>query len=147
MKMLLSIALIFCSALSVGCAGGEKYGAVVDQFAPIPADQGRLFFYRSNSMVGSGIQPKIRVNGEVVGKSKPGGFFFVDQAAGDCEVMCSTEVKRKLTFTLAPQETRYVRTAVKMGVIVYQIHPELVDADEALKGLKKSKYIGRSLED
>ncbi len=38
--------------------------------------RGRVYFLRSASMFGAAIQPDIRLNNEVVGESKPGGFFF-----------------------------------------------------------------------
>ena len=93
-------------------------------------------------MGGAAIQPNIRLNDEIVGKSVPGGFFFVDRPPGDYEVRCATEVKRTMTFTLAAGEKRYVRTKVVFGVLAGRVYPILEDEDQALETLTKSSYIG-----
>jgi hypothetical protein len=93
-------------------------------------------------MLGAAIQPNIMLNGKVVGESKPGGFFYVDDAAGAKEVSTSTEVERKLTFTLEPGQTRYVRTAAGFGLVVYRIYPELVDNATAEKEIQETSYVG-----
>jgi hypothetical protein len=93
-------------------------------------------------MFGAGIQPDVMLNGARVGDSTPGGFFFIDRPAGNFEVLLSTEVERKVTFTLAPKEERYVRMTVGLGVIVYRVYPELVDPAEALKEIVELSYTG-----
>jgi hypothetical protein len=108
----------------------------------LKADQGRIYFYRNSSLLGAAMQPNILLNGRVVGESKPGGFFYVDDAPGPKEVSSSTEVERKLTFTLDRGQTRYVRTAVGMGVMVGRVYPELVDPTAAEKELLETSYIG-----
>ena len=51
-------------------------------FPDLAPGLGRIFFYRSNSAGGAIAQPKIFLNEEVVGVSRPGGFFFVDRPPG-----------------------------------------------------------------
>ena len=130
--------LLFGSA----CASGPKYKDVHTGIPAIGADSGRIFFYRSKSMVGSAVQPKIYLDGEAVGKSKPGGFFFADRPAGDHAVACTTEVERALTFTLEPGETKYVKTVIQMGAFVGHVKPELEDQATAMKTLEGSAYTG-----
>ena len=129
-----------------GCAAkGPSLGMISDRMPMLHADQGRIFFYRDKSMFGAAVQPMIRLNGEEVGKSVPGGFFFVDRPAGDYEASSSTEVKRSVTFTLAPAETRYIRTTVGMGFFVGHVYPELVSAEDGEKALPSMSYIGAEL--
>lgn len=57
----------------------------------------------------------------------------------------ATEAEKKLTFTLAPREERYVRLKIQMGVFVGRIIPELVDKAEAEAELKSLSYIAEPL--
>ena len=89
------------------------------------------------------IQPDIHLNDQVVGRSTPGGFFYVDEAAGEYTVLTATEVKRTVTFTLHAGETRYVRTSVSMGLLVGHITPTLDDPETAPKEIETLKYTGK----
>jgi hypothetical protein len=137
--------LVMLAAVAAGCATGPKYAEVSGAIPAIPADQGRIYFYRSGQPFGSGIQPSIMLNGQKVGDSQPNGFFFVDRPPGSYEVVLSTEVDRKLTFTLAPAEERFVRMSVGLGVIVYRVYPELADRATALAEIKDLAYTGPPL--
>jgi len=131
------------AGILAGCATGPKYEEVRSGFAPLPAAQGRIFFYRSGNPIGSGIQPSVMLNSEKVGDSQPGGFFFVDRAPGNYEVNLTTEVERKLTFTLESGQEQYVRMSVGLGVLVYRVYPELVDKKTGEEELKGLSYIGK----
>jgi hypothetical protein len=91
-------------------------------------------------MFGAAIQPDIRLNGEVVGASKPGGFFYKDVKGGNYIVSTSTEVERQLTFTIAAKEVRYVRTSPSLGFFVGRVQPELIPAEDAEKELAELYY-------
>src|SRR3990172_903452 len=116
-------------ALLAGCAAtGVKYTEMKASVPALKPGEGRIYFYRSASMVGAAIQPEIKLNGVTVGSSVPGGVFFVDRPAGNYEASAATEVERKLTFTLATGETKYVRTYPSFGVMVGRINFELLNA-------------------
>ncbi len=70
------------------------------------------------------------------------GVFFVDRAPGNMEVVCSSEVDEKHSFTVAAGETRYVKSTVGLGILVYRIIPELVDENEAKKEIADLAYTG-----
>ncbi len=140
-------ALGLLAGLLTGCATGPKYEEVRGGFATLAAEQGRIYFFRSSNPFGSGIQPSVMLNGEKVGDSKPGGFFFVNRTPGNYEVNLTTEVDKKLTFTLEPRQEQYVRMSVGLGVIVYRVYPELVDkktGEEDLKGLSYTGQVGQA---
>jgi len=118
MKTLYRVALLMVVAFLAACASGPKHAEVASSIPGLKADQGRVYLYRSNSMLGAALQPNVLVNGKVMGESKPGGFFFVDLPAGPVEVSTSTEVEKKLTFQLAAGETRYVRCTIGFVVLV-----------------------------
>jgi len=127
--------------LLTGCATGPKHSEVASSIPALKADQGRVYFYRT-AIMGAAVQPDVRLNGTVVGSAVPGGFFFVDQAPGACEVSTSTEVEKKLTFTLAAGDTRYVRLNMNFGLLVGRVVPELAPAAEATKEIADLSYAG-----
>jgi hypothetical protein len=137
-------ALGLLAATLAGCATGPKYEEVRGGFPSLAEDKGRIYFYRSSNPFGSAIQPSVMLNGEKVGESKPGGFFFVDRAPGNQEVNLTTEVEKKLTFTLEPRQEQYVRMSVGLGVIVYRVYPELVDKKTGEEELKGLSYTGQT---
>lgn len=146
MQTLQRLVAVFATVLlAAGCATGPSYKEVQSTLPKVTASQGRIYFYRSAQPFGSGIQPSVMLNGQKVGDSKPGGFFFVDRAPGSYEVLLSTEVERKLSLTLASGEERYVRMAVGLGVIVYRVYPELVDAATGRAEIQDLSYTGSPL--
>lgn len=142
MKAVRAFLLLLAVALLAGCATGPKHAEVAKGFPTLKAGEGRVYLYRSNSMMGAALQPTIYVNGKAVGSSKPGGFVYVDLPAGPVEVTCGTEVEKKATFMLGAGETRYVRTAVGFGILVGRVYPELVDSNTGAKEVAESSYIG-----
>jgi hypothetical protein len=145
MKKSLSFAAAVLLAFLAGCASGPKHSEVQASIPALKPDQGRIYFYRSGSMMGAAIQPEIMLNGTAVGESKPGGFFFVDTAPGPKEVATTSEVEKKLTFTLDRGQTRYVRTAISFGVAVGRVSPELVDNATGEKEIAETSYTGKPL--
>lgn len=132
--------------LGAGCAAtGPKYSDIASTIPSLAANKGRVFFFRPDTMLGAAITSDIRVNGNVVGKSERGSFFFVDQAPGNITVSTSTEVEKQLTFTLAAGETKYVKTTVSFGVLVGRINSALVNSTEAKAEIAGLAYTGTPL--
>jgi hypothetical protein len=105
-RLVLAATAALCAAFASGCA--TTGGTFHELSASVPAvkpGEGRIYFFRSSSMFGAAIQPDIRLNGQVVGTSKPGGFFFVDRPAGSYVASTATETEKNVTFTLDPGET------------------------------------------
>lgn len=140
-----ALSLAAVAVVMTGCASGPKHAEVKSSIPELAADKGRVFFYRSGSMLGAAIQPDVKLNNEVVGSSTPGGFFFVDRAPGNYEVVTSTEVDKKLTFVLNANETKCVKTVVGMGALVYRVSPELVDKSRCETELPETSYTGTPL--
>lgn len=115
MKLKLSVlSLIFSIIVLSGCASGPTFNEYAANIPEVSNDSGRIYVYRTATL-GAAVQPGIRVNGEVVGKAVPQGFFFIDRPAGSYEVSASTQAKRSLALNLEPGDERYVRLEVKMG--------------------------------
>jgi hypothetical protein len=142
---ILNMALIGAIVALTGCAAsGPKFAEMQASTPTLNADQGRVFFYRKGSMFGAAIQPALKLDGKEVGKSQPGGYFYVDAASGSHEASASTEATNKVSFVLAKGEVKYVRTSPQMGLLAGHIVPELVGADEATKELSDLSYTGNT---
>jgi hypothetical protein len=129
MRKLLSFwFFIACAALFTGCASGPTYLKMRNSMPPIGKDEGRIYFYRPATYFGSAIQPEVKLNNQMVGRSEPGGFFYVDRPPGNYVVKTTTEVVRTLSLTLATNQVRYVRFDVSMGFLVGHVYPILVES-------------------
>ncbi len=139
----ISTAIMLMAALVVaGCATGPKFSTIQQTLPTLTQDEGRIYFYRSSSPFGAALQPEIRLNGDVVGNSVPGGVFFRDVKPGNYVVATSTEVERRLSFTLAAGQTRYVKTTIGIGFFVGRVVPELVDPEVGSMAIQGLSYTG-----
>jgi hypothetical protein len=130
------------SSLLAGCASGVKQAEMAASMPTLKSGDGRVYFMRSASMFGAAIQPDVRLNGEVVGESKPGGFFFVDRPAGNYVASVSTETEKTLSFVLDAGETKYVRSSPGLGVLVWRVVLELETPEKAKEELPGLSYTG-----
>ena len=138
-----SLAAVAAAVVLTGCAAtGPKFAQQEAAMPKLAAEQGRVYFYRVDSFVGGAVRPSVKMDGAVVGESTPGGYFFVDAAAGSHEASTSTEATNKVTFVLDKGEIKYVRTKVQMGLMVGHVIPELVSAEDAQKELPSLSYTG-----
>jgi hypothetical protein len=136
-------ALIGAAVLIAGCAAtGIKHEELAKSMPAIKAGEGRIYFMRSDSMFGAAVQPDIKLNGQVVGQSKPGGFFYVDRPAGNYAATSATETEKSLTFALQAGETKYVRSSVQMGVMVGRVVLDLETPEKAKTELAGLSYTG-----
>ena len=125
------VTLFGVALLAVGCASGPKYSEMAAKMPNLKPGDGRVYFYRESSMMGAAVQPDIRLNGQVVGTSKPGGYFYVDRPAGTYVAAASTETEKTASFTLDAGETKYLKSAPSFGLVVGRIVITLESADKA----------------
>lgn len=111
----------------------------------LKAGYGRVYFTRPGDLQGSAVQPEIRMNNEVVGRSVPGGFFFVDRPPGQYSVATATEVENVVTFQLAAGESKYLKTAVTPGIFVGHITPTLEFPEQGQSDVGRLRYVGPPL--
>jgi len=135
---------LFAAALILGgCAtSGQKFSETATTTAataPAP-DMGRIYFYRT-MLLGMAVQPEVKVNGEVVGRAVPNGFFYVDRKPGSYEISTTTEVERTLSLTLDKGQTRYVKLSLSIGFVVGHVYPELIDNDVAMKEMASTRFV------
>jgi predicted small lipoprotein YifL len=94
------------------CAGpsGPLFPEVAGTVPPVPADRGRIYFYRDYEPYESLSRPPLYLNGETVGASIPGGVFYRDVAPGTYEI-------KVLSLGLYPNQFKTV--AVRPGDTYY----------------------------
>ena len=141
MKILAKISFVLIVILFLGgCATkGPSFSELEPSINKLPSNTGRIYLYRT-TVLGAALQPKVKINNEVVGKSIARGFFYVDKEPGNYEIMTSTEVDRKLSLVLEEGQTRYVRFGVSMGFFVGHVYPELVSSKEGRQEIQECKY-------
>jgi hypothetical protein len=139
-------ALIGATLFVTGCASGPKFDEVEQSIPTLAADEGRVYFFRSNSFAGAAAQSTIYLNDVAVGASKPGGFFYVDRPAGSYAASTQTEAKKSLTFTLEAGETKYIRTSPSFGFFIGRVALDLEDSQTAQAEIKGLSYIGDKLD-
>jgi hypothetical protein len=127
-----------------GCAtSGPTYSEAIARTDRPDANHARLYVYRATAL-GFAVQPEVKVNGVVVGRAVPNGYFYVDEPPGAYEVTATTEVERKLSLMLDKGQVRYVRLGVSMGFFVGHVYPELVDEDVAQREIRNLRLTGGS---
>lgn len=128
-----------------GCAG-SKYEMLQGRIPPIPEGQGRIYFYQPQPTNLASAQQKLRVNNEVVGRNKPGSFFFVDRPAGSYVVTNLYWTGDGVSFMLDAGQTRYVRVMAEVyGATgaVGKLSMQLVDpAELAENEMRSMRYWG-----
>ncbi len=81
----LAFAILLALAACTG-ASGPPFPEVAASVPPLPADRGRIYFYRDYEPYESLSRPPLYLNGEVVGASIPGGVFYRDVPPGTYEI-------------------------------------------------------------
>ena len=125
------------------CASGapEANDGMAPASAPGPG-QGRIYFYRDRSIFGTVMRPDIRLNGEIVGTSRPGEYFFVDRPEGKYIVSTQTETTNSIEFGLEAGQIRFVRTYVTMGLLVGRVQPQLIDPNQGATEISGLTLVG-----
>jgi hypothetical protein len=146
MSMLKALMALTIAVALAGCAASGPLNKEIASAIPaVPAGKGRIYFYRADTIFGGAITSDILLNGNVVGKSERGSFFYVDANPGNFKATASTEVERELSFALAAGETKYVKSSVSMGVLVGRVNLELVSPNTARTEITELHYTGAPL--
>lgn len=130
------LCLTLCASLA-GCAD-TKYRS--DAMPPLAANQARIVFFRNTSFVGANLQTGIVYDGNVVGNSRAGTYFYIDTTPGTHDISTSNDLNSHLGLTLAAGETRFVKTGMGLGQLAGRIEPESVSSDRALRELPELTF-------
>ncbi|MFJ3460721.1 DUF2846 domain-containing protein [Achromobacter spanius] len=146
MKIWLKLAATAATVVALAGCAGAQYQSLQGRLPPVAQGNGRIYFYQPQTSPVASAQQKLRVNRDVVGRNKPGSFFFVDRPAGNYVVTNLYWTGDGVSFKLDPGQTRYVRiTAESLGSTgaVGKLSMELVDPPEVAETeLLKMRYWG-----
>jgi hypothetical protein len=142
MKIKLTFSFVCLLALS-GCASVPTIDeAEAQKFktfdSPSPGNSG-LYIYRENGIAGAALKKFIYVDGECLGETAPGVFFY-HEVKGNEEHTISTESEfseNHLSLTTQPGINYFVNQYTKMGVFVGGAAVELVDESEGKSEVSK----------
>ncbi|MCE2595765.1 DUF2846 domain-containing protein [Motilimonas cestriensis] len=142
MKKLLLASVVAASFLS-GCAtvptASNEAETTAKKFsAPAPNNAG-IYVYRKDSIVGGALKKDVWINGECIGETAPGIFFYHEVAGGE-EHKVSTESEFSPNDLLVKAEAGklyFVEQYIKMGAFVGGAGVE--QADEATGKAEVSK--------
>jgi hypothetical protein len=134
--------LAVLAACLFGCsATGPRFSEMAQSLPSLGENQGRIYFYRT-SIMGMAVQPDVTVNGQTVGKSQPGSFFFIDRPAGTYRASARTEAEGTIDITLRPKQTAYILMSISAGLMVGRPAFERVAESEGRKDLPSLAYGG-----
>ena len=139
---LILLTLCFACSSSGSTSSGASPSASGPQVGGVPADKGRIYFFRKSGFAGAALRPAILLNGEKVGTSAPGTWFHVDRAPGNYEVKSSVLTDHVINFPVAAGETVYVETRTTMGVYLGHVKPRIVDEKTGKAGVSKATFSG-----
>jgi len=134
--------LAVLAACLFGCsASGPRFSEMAGSLPSLGENEGRIYFYR-NSILGAAVQPEVTVNGQIVGKSQPGSFFFIDRPTGTYRASARTEAEGAIDIVLRPRQTAYVQMSISMGFLVGHPVFERVGESEGRSALPSLAYGG-----
>jgi len=130
------------AACLFGCsATGPRYSEMAESLPSLGENAGRIYFYR-NTLAGMAVQPEVTINGQVVGKSQPNSFFFIDRPAGTYRASARTEAENSIDIVLLARQTAYVEMSIGLGFVVGRPAFERVAESEGRKALPSLAYGG-----
>jgi hypothetical protein len=141
LRKLRTIHIVVAGLLLGACSSQMSYSEMQALMPPQPAEKGRIYFYRESAFLGNLITPDILVNGETVGTSTPGTFFYVDLEPGDYQLSCGVGERNHTKVTLAAGQDVYARTKVDSSSIVKSnMVTELIDVPSAVMVIHDLKF-------
>ena len=144
MRKLELVLLLGNCLLLAACAGGPKFSEASGGIPKIPEGDGRIYFYRTQFLLGAAVQPTVYLNGQKVSSCAPQGVSIADVAPGNYEASVATEVERKVTFTVAAGEEKFVRCYTSPGFFIGHANVELVDPTEGRSDIQGLSFTGQS---
>lgn len=135
MKLMKTTVTITLFALMTGCASvnmaPQQQSTVAKQFAVPDEGMSGVYVFRKNSPAGAALKKDIWINGECLGESARGVFFY-RQVEGGREHEIATESEfspNVINLTAEAGRNYYIEQYIKMGVFVGGAH--LRQHDEA----------------
>lgn len=106
-----------------------------------PAGKGQVVFYRGGGISGRALGCGINSGGARISALGAGRYFILPVEPGSSSYTVKSEAADDLTLEVGPDETAYVKCAIKMGIMVGR--PDLAPGskDDFDKRSSKLKYV------
>jgi hypothetical protein len=132
MKKIISAILIFSSVvLLLGCASvkmaSKEEDASLKEFKLPPSDRAGLYIFR-NSFLGQMLTRPIYVDGNLIGETANGVYFYLDLSPGKHFISTASEFgKNSITFEAEGGKNYFAEQYMKMGIFSGGSDVEMVD--------------------
>ena len=135
MKTLLLVTGVVATAVLSGCAtvptASPEVETTAKQFSAPAANNAGIYVYRKDTIVGAALKKDVWINGECIGETAP-GIFFYHEVAGGQEHKVSTESEFSPNDLMVKTEAGklyFVEQYIKIGALAGGADVE--QADEA----------------
>ncbi|SPL71521.1 DUF2846 domain-containing protein [Acinetobacter stercoris] len=142
MKIKLILPLII-SSIFVGCASvpkaDQQLSKQVKQLTSPSEGNAAIYVYRSNSVVGASIKKDIWIDGECLGESSRGVFFY-KEVSGNQKHTISTESEfspNHLEINTEAGKQYFIQQFIKPGVVVGGANLKQVDETTGKKAISE----------
>ncbi|MBR9753432.1 MAG: DUF2846 domain-containing protein [Gammaproteobacteria bacterium] len=137
-KLLKSISVAVFLSVITGCASVNmtpmEDSTEAKKFEMPSEGMAGIYIYRRDSMFGAAIKKDIWINGDCIGETAP-GIFFYEQVKGGEDYEISTESEfspNALNLAVQPGANYYIEQYMKIGMFVGGANLRVVDADEGM---------------
>lgn len=141
MKLIKTSTAIAIMAIMTGCASvnmaPEKASATAKAFDAPEQGMSGLYIYRKSSPIGAGLKKDIWVNGECVGESASGVFFYHPVAGGEeYEIATESEFSPNIvSLTTRPGKNYFIQQYIKMGAFVGGANLRVITEQEGMEDI------------
>ncbi|MFC3284475.1 DUF2846 domain-containing protein [Litchfieldella rifensis] len=134
--LLLLAALVVSGCASVPMGSNEKDMAL-KQFPAPPEAMAGLYVYR-DSFVGKALKKTVSLDGEILGETANGVYFYEVISPGEHTVSTESEFSdNTLSFVADVDKNYFVRQYIKMGVFVGGAGLEMVEEEKGMTAVQE----------
>ena len=142
-KSFIMLIVLLCAVSGCMSTGGTPITR--DQMPELSGSKGRVIFYRTSMMFGSGMQPPIFLDGRKVGVSASGTAFAVDVDPGKHSASIAKILypgaEGGVDFQIGANEMVYIRTWTGGGSLAGRTDAGVMDPLTAEKHLKDVSFL------
>lgn len=143
--------IAFLLAASYGCAAPSPPGGAAVVSPQPAAGQARIWVYREYEPGQSLARPYVRINGQILGISEPGGSFYRDVQPGSYSLTVDStgrDVYQFADVNLAAGQTVFIKVEVSrlwesdLNYTADTFYTRVIPAQAATAELRRSRFYG-----
>ncbi|EGU44346.1 hypothetical protein VII00023_22684 [Vibrio ichthyoenteri ATCC 700023] len=111
------------------------------EFSTPSKDKAGIYIYRADAFAGQALKKDVYLNGECVGETAP-GIFFYEEVGGDKEHTIGTESEfsaNNITLYTETGRLYFVEQYIKIGLFVGGANLEVIEEEEGRTEVAKTK--------